>query len=93
MNLLDFLLQKSEKLGLLQQLLKAHDKKLLNSKNSVIYDADEQKIKEIKGLVMHRNAEGHVLFQVLEKKNAVTFRKKNTGTPQTSEEPKQDAAK
>ena len=83
-------LTEPEKVMLLQQLLKAHDKKILNSKNSVIYDAEEQKIKEIKGLVMHRNAEGQVLFQVLEKKNAVTFRKKNAGAPQTIEEPKQD---
>lgn len=83
-------LTEPEKAMLLQQLLKAHDKKILNSKNSVIYDAEEQKIKEIKGLVMHRNAEGQVLFQVLEKKNAVTFRKKNAGAPQAVEEPKQD---
>lgn len=86
-------LTEPEKAGLLQQLMKAHDKKILNSKNSVIYDSEEQKIKEIKGLVMHRNAEGHVLFQVLEKKNAVTFRKKNTGAPQAVEEPKQDPPK
>ena len=86
-------LTEPEKAALLQQLLKAHDKKILNSKNSVIYDPEEEKIKEIKGLVMHRNAEGHVLFQVLEKKNAVTFRKKNTGAPQTTEEPKQDGPK
>ena len=83
-------LAEAEKAMLLQQLLKAHDKKILNSKNSVIYDVEEQKIKEIKGLVMHRNAEGQVLFQVLEKKNAVTFRKKNAGAPQGTEEPKQD---
>lgn len=86
-----------EKTLLLQQLMKAHEKKILNSKNSVIYDSDEQKIKEIKGLVMHRNAEGTVLFQVLEKKNAVTFRKKNTVVPATAaqdqEEPKQEPAK
>ncbi len=61
------------------QLLKAHnDKKILNSKTNVIYDQDEEKIKEIKGLVMHRGADGKVLFQILEKKNAVTFRRKNT---------------
>jgi hypothetical protein len=60
-------------------LLKAHnDKKILNSKTSVIYDVAEEKIKEIKGLVMHRGADGKVLFQVLEKKNAVTFRRKQS---------------
>jgi hypothetical protein len=67
-----------EKAALDTQIMKANDKKLLNSKNAVIYDADEQKIKEIKGLVMHRGSDGKVLFQVLEKRNAVTFRKKQT---------------
>ena len=67
-----------EKVALDTQIMKANDKKLLNSKNAVIYDMDEQKIKEIKGLVMHRGADGKVLFQVLEKRNAVTFRKKQT---------------
>ena len=59
-------------------LLKAFEKKNLNSKSAVVYDQDDQCIKEIKGLVMHRNAEGDVLFQVLEKRNAVTFRKKSS---------------
>lgn len=90
-------LTEGEKAVLLQQLMKAHERKILNSKNSVIYDPDEQKIKEIKGLVMHRNAEGTVLFQVLEKKNAVTFRKKNSVAPASEQEheqqPKQEAAK
>lgn len=91
-------LTEGEKIVLLQQLMKAHERKILNSKNSVIYDPDEQKIKEIKGLVMHRNAEGTVLFQVLEKKNAVTFRKKNTVVASASEQeqeqqPKQEPAK
>ena len=36
-----------EKAALDTQIMKANDKKLLNSKNAVIYDADEQKIKEI----------------------------------------------
>lgn len=65
-----------EKLNLKQQIQKAHDKKMLTSKNAVVYDQDEQKIKEIKGLVMHTNAEGLRSFQVLEKRNAVTLRKK-----------------
>jgi len=75
-----------EKAGLDTQIMKANDKKLLNSKNAVIYDADEQKIKEIKGLVMHRSSDGKVLFQVLEKRNAVTFRKKQTPVPEVKEE-------
>ena len=75
-----------EKATLDTQIMKANDKKLLNSKNAVIYDADEQKIKEIKGLVMHRSSDGKVLFQVLEKRNAVTFRKKQTPVPEVKEE-------
>ena len=75
-----------EKAALDTQIMKANDKKLLNSKNAVIYDADEQKIKEIKGLVMHRRSDGKVLFQVLEKRNAVTFRKKQTPVPEVKEE-------
>jgi hypothetical protein len=75
-----------EKAALDTQIMKANDKKLLNSKNAVIYDADEQKIKEIKGLVMHRSSDGKVLFQVLEKRNAVTFRKKQTPVPEVKEE-------
>lgn len=65
-----------EKEELLQHLLKAHEKKLLTSKNNVVYDIDTQQIKEIKNLIMHKNADGRMLFQLLEKKNAVTFRKK-----------------
>ena len=75
-----------EKAALDTQIMKANDKKLLNSKNAVIYDAEEQKIKEIKGLVMHRSSDGKVLFQVLEKRNAVTFRKKQTPVPEVKEE-------
>ena len=69
-------LMENEKLNLKQQIQKAHEKKMLTSKNAVVYDLDEQKIKEIKGLVMHTNAEGIRTFQVLEKRNAVTLRKK-----------------
>jgi hypothetical protein len=66
----------SEKLALLNLLMKSLDKKMLNSKTSVEYDPDEQCIKEIKPLVMHQAANGDVLFQLLEKRNAVTFRKR-----------------
>jgi len=80
-----------EKTALDAQIMKANEKKLLNSKNAVIYDQDEQKIKEIKGLVMHRGADGKVMFQVLEKRNAVTFRRKAgpsgpTGPTETKED-------
>jgi hypothetical protein len=75
-----------EKLNLKQQIQKAHDKKMLTSKNAVVYDQDEQKIKEIKGLVMHTNAEGVRTFQVLEKRNAVTLRKKPTAANSSTQE-------
>ena len=71
-------LKDSEKQSLLTLLTKSLDKKMLNSKTSVEYDPDEEIIKEIKPLVMHQSATGEVLFQLLEKRNAVTFRKKAT---------------
>jgi hypothetical protein len=73
-------LKDSEKQSLLTLLTKSLDKKMLNSKTSVEYDPDEEIIKEIKPLVMHQSATGEVLFQLLEKRNAVTFRKKATPT-------------
>jgi hypothetical protein len=76
-------LKPSETATLLALLTKALDKKLLNSKTTVEYDADEEKIKEIRPLVMHQNSAGEALFQILEKRNAVTFRKRPSGpTPQ-----------
>ena len=68
--------KESEKQSLLGLLMKSLDKKMLNSKTSVEYDAEEEMIKEIKPLVMHQNANGEVLFQILERRNAVTFRKR-----------------
>lgn len=69
-------LTEEDKLNLYTLLSKSLDKKLLNSKTAVVYDQDKQIITEIKGLVMHRNSAGRVLFNLLEKKNAVTFRKR-----------------
>ena len=60
-------------LGILQ---KALDKKLLNSKTTVVYDMEKESILEIKGLVMHRGADGIMKFQLLEKKVGSTLRKK-----------------
>ena len=79
-------LKDSEKVALLSLLTKALDKKLLNSKTTVEYDEQEEKIKEIKPLVMHQNAAGEVLFQLLEKRNAVTFRKRSSELPAQPEE-------
>ena len=69
-------LSESEKNTLYSLLSKSLDKKMLNSKTSVIYDQEKESITEIKGLVMHRSADGTVLFQLLDKQKAVTFRKK-----------------
>lgn len=73
-------LKDTEKAALLTLLTRALDKKLLNSKTAVEYDPDTQEIKEIKPLVMHQSASGDVLFQLLEKRNAVTFRKRAPAT-------------
>lgn len=71
-------LTESEKQNLHNLLMKSLEKKLLNSKTAVVYDQEKEKITEIKGLVMHRNSEGQILFQLLDKQKAVTFRRKKT---------------
>lgn len=71
-------LKEGEKTALLSLLTKALDKKLLNSKTSVEYDMETERITEIKPLVMHQSSSGEVLFQLLEKRNSVTFRKRAT---------------
>jgi hypothetical protein len=81
-------LKPAEKDALFSLLAKALDVKKLNSKTEVIYDQDAEKITEIKHLVMHQNAEGQVLFQLKDKRNAVTFRKKNKTV---AEEPNEKA--
>jgi hypothetical protein len=76
-------LQEVEVTALLQLLTKSLDKKLLNSKNSVVYDIESERILEIKNLVMHQKADGTYIFQMLDKplRNAVTMRKKHVGSP------------
>ena len=83
-------LSEQEKNNLFILLNKSLEKKLLNSKTAVVYDMDEEKIKEIKGLVTHRNSAGETLFQLLDRKNAVTFRRRPAGTdaPTTEKESK-----
>lgn len=71
-------LTEAEKQNLHNLLMKSLEKKLLNSKTAVVYDQEKEKITEIKGLVMHRNSEGQMLFQLLDKQKAVTFRRKKT---------------
>ncbi len=63
---------------LMTLLQKTLDKKLLNSKTTVIYDQDEEKIKEIKGLVSHRGADGILKYQFIEKRAVVGTRRKRT---------------
>ena len=77
-------LSEGEKQNLYQLLVKSLEKKLLNSKTAVIYDSEKESITEIKGLVMHRNAEGSMLFQLIDKQKAVTFRRKKTTTEETT---------
>jgi len=72
-------LSEQEKNNLFILLNKSLEKKL-NSKTAVVYDMEEEKIKEIKGLVTHRNSAGETLFQLLDRKNAVTFRRRPAGT-------------
>ena len=57
---------------------KALEKKLLNSKNCVIYDQEKEEIQEIKGLIYHKTADGRMLSSIVDKKVGVTFRKKAT---------------
>ena len=73
-------MKETERVALMTLLTKALDKKVLNSKTAVVYDQDSEKITEIKPLVMHQNSTGEFLFQILEKRNAVTFRKRTHGT-------------
>ena len=77
-------LSDSEKLNLYTLLSKSLDKKLLNSKTAVIYDQQKETITEIKGLVMHRSSDGTVLFQLLDKQKAVTFRKKKSSQEEST---------
>jgi hypothetical protein len=65
-----------ETASLLVLLQKALDKRQLNSKMNVIYDQDTEQILEIKGLVMHRTADGVMKFQILEKKVGTVRRKR-----------------
>ena len=69
-------LKAQEQANLLALLMKSLDKKILNSKTAVLYDPEKEEITEIKPLVMHQSSTGEVLFQILDKTRAVTFRKR-----------------
>lgn len=74
-------LSEAETTQLLTLLQKALDKKMLNSKTTVIYDQEEEKIKEIKGLVSHRGADGLTRYQFAEKRSiSLTMRRKRSET-------------
>ena len=74
-------LSPSEVQQLLLVLTKALDRRLLNTKSTVIYEQELGEIKEIKGLIMHRQADGKMTFQMLEKK-ATTMRKRSSPSSQ-----------
>jgi len=73
-------LQEKETTALLTLLTKALEKKILNSKNAVIYDIETEKITEIKNLVTHQNGQGEYTFQILDKpiRNSMTMRRKQS---------------
>jgi len=62
--------------ALFKLLLKALDRKLLNSKAAVTYEIEQEHITEIKGLVSHTTALNKTKFQILEKKPAATQKKR-----------------
>jgi hypothetical protein len=62
--------------ALFKLLTKALDRKLLNSKSVVIYEAEAEKIAEIKGLVSHTAANGKTKYQLLEKKPGITQKRR-----------------
>jgi hypothetical protein len=68
-------LKPAETVSLIQLLTKTLDNKLLNSKTSIVYDIEKEEITEIKPLVMHTNANGDCLFQIIQPRKALTFRK------------------
>lgn len=70
------ILSEAEASQLLALLQKALDRKMLNSKTMVIYDQDEEKIKEIKTLVSHRGADGMTRYGFAEKRVTQTLRRK-----------------
>jgi hypothetical protein len=80
----------AESAALIQLLTKALDKKILNSKTTVIYDFENEAITEIKGLIMHRGSDGIMRFQLVEKKAAMTFRKRKADGGTTATAPQEN---
>lgn len=86
---LRFNLNDEERENMLQTLIKAHDKKLLNSKSVVTYDQAQQKILEVKGFVFHRQADGKVVFQFTERKSVTLKKRPSSASSQAASESKQ----
>ena len=84
--------------ALFKLLMKALDRKLLNSKASVTYDTESQSITEIKGLVCHTTAAGQNKFTLLDKKPTTTLRRRSLppaakdNTTSNSSAPKNEVA-
>jgi hypothetical protein len=72
---LRFQFSDEDKVTMFQVLSKALDKKQLNSGSIVIYDVTQQKILEIKGLAFHKQADGKIHFQIVERKSGTMRRK------------------
>ena len=78
-----FQFTEDDKAAMFQVLVKALDKKQLNSKSIVNYDHEKGKILEIKGLTFHKAADGRIVFQFSEKRTG-TLRRKAVVIPSES---------
>ncbi len=78
-----------DKVTMFNVLSKALDKKQLNSGSIVIYDIEQQKILEIKGLAFHKQADGKIHFQIVERKSGTMRRKPGMAAAASTAEPKQ----
>ena len=85
-----FQLTEEDKTGLFNVLTKSLDKKQLNSKSIVNYDAEQQRILEIKGLVFHKQADGRIQYQITERKTGTMRRKSNVEPKQTTQNTQQE---
>lgn len=74
-----FQFTEDDKAAMFFALVKALEKKQLNSKSVVNYDQEKQSVLEIKGFVYHKQADGKMAFQFVERKVG-TMRKKATAT-------------
>jgi hypothetical protein len=77
-------LTESDSIDLTNLLLRCLKLKKLNSKTTVVYDLEEEEIKEIKGLHYHTSANGSVKAEFTEKKGAVTMRRRGATSPAPS---------